>query len=182
MKVDNAEVVVSKKYAQAFLNSYTSIISYDDIKHIEQIGSAIKHNKLMTALLKVPSMEDKELQSMIVERIKNFGFPASMNKVVDLLAQTQRLFLLPAICHWIAVYFRERQRIIQFLVTSSQPLSNIDKEVVGQFLKNNTQSFIESLYQIDRELIAGLRMQSETYLWEKSIAQKLRDVQLKNMR
>lgn len=180
MNIDNPEVVVSKKYAQAILNSYT--LSYADIRHIEHLGIAIKQNTLIMALLKFPSTEYRHYQENLIVIIKNFGFPKNMYTLIDVLAQKRRLFLLPFICYWLAIYFREQNSIIQFLITSSQDLSSNDKETIEQFLKENTQSAVELSYNIDHDLIAGLRMQSDVYVWEKSIAQKLRDVQLRNTR
>lgn len=83
------------------------------------------------------------------------------------------------ICRWIGIYFREKSHIVQFLITSSQPLSLIDKEKIHHFLTTNTHAIVETSYALDPSLIAGLRIQSTTYLWEKSIAQQLRAVQTK---
>lgn len=180
MNIDNPEVVVSKKYARAILNSYA--LSYADIRHIEHLGIMIKQNTFIMALFKFPSTEYKYYQENLVSRVKNFGFPKNMHILIDVLGQKRRLFLLPVICYWIAIYFREKHSIIQFLITSSQDLSFKDKETIDLFLKKSTQSTVELSYHVDYNLIAGLRMQSDMYVWEKSIAQKLRDVQLKNTR
>ena len=80
------------------------------------------------------------------------------------------------------MYFREKHNIFQFLITTPQPLSAIHKEKINQFLIAYTQGFIEATYALDQTLIAGVRMQSKRHIWEKSIAQQLRDVQLKGMR
>lgn len=182
MNLSNQDVLVSKKYAQAFLRVYGSSLSYDDIKNIETTGVTIRSATVLMMIFRLALHLNKEDKEALNTYMSNLGFPESLYNLIHVLMKAGRLFLLPTICHWVVTYFRDRYHIFKFLITSSHALSNENKDKVEQFLKNYTQSSIEPHYEIDRELIAGVRMQSKIHLWEKSIAQQLRDVQLKNMR
>jgi F0F1-type ATP synthase delta subunit len=181
MNADSFEVTVAKKYAHAFLNVSAKKVVYEDVKHIESIGYYLETHALLSLYFKL-SVSDETHKEAVMTRLKLFGFPEYMYALIELLIKSQRLFLLSEICRWIGVYFRQQQHISEFLVTSPRELSLEHKEKIDQFLATYTHGTVETVYALDQALIAGLRMQSKTHVWEKSIAQQLRDVQLKSMR
>lgn len=182
MNTDKSEKVIAKKYAQALLNINAVNMNYDNIKHIEKIGLLIKQDPSWDLFLKVFMIENSVRKEDLFSRIKQLGFPEYMYRLIMLLIDTKRLFLLSEICHFVGIYFRKKNTIVEYHITSCLPLSTTDKERINDFLTAHTQGSIEATYALDQTLIAGVRMQSKTHIWEKSIAQQLRDVQLKRMR
>lgn len=182
MNVDNSPKSIAKKYARALLNVNGAHIQYDDVKRIEKIGSFIKDHPSISIFFKLFIIDDSVYKDNLFSTIKQLGFPDYMHPLIKLLIDSKRLFLLSDICKFIGVYFRKKHNIVEFLITTPQPLSTIHKEKINQFLSAYTQGSIEATYALDQTLIAGVRMQSKTHIWEKSIAQQLRDVQLKSMR
>ena len=57
-------------------------------------------------------------------------------------------------------------------------LSMNDKEQIEQFLVRATGHTNIYKYKVDNALIAGVRLQSETLLWEHSIAKQLRQLEI----
>lgn len=70
--------------------------------------------------------------------------------------------------------YRERHAVILCKIMSSHELSDDQKQVVEGFLHRQTQRKIVYTAAVDRELIAGIRIQGESFLWEQSVAHRLR--------
>ena len=70
---------------------------------------------------------------------------------------------------------------MQVTITSAIPLMQEDKQIIVHFLTEKTKMTVHADYQTDPTLIAGIRVKSQNYLWEKSVARLLRDIKLHNV-
>ena len=69
----------------------------------------------------------------------------------------------------------EQQNIASFTIESAHPLSAEQEREVADLLAQLTGKTIIYEYMINKDLIAGLRLHSANYLWERSLEQYLRN-------
>ncbi len=63
-----------------------------------------------------------------------------------------------------------------FFIDSSLPLSDEEKNHIESFLKEQVQAIVLCSYRVTPELVAGIRIQNENYLWEYSVQAQLRAI------
>ena len=66
---------------------------------------------------------------------------------------------------------------MEFSVLSAHDLDKKELTTIQHFLEEKTKKTIIYNHKINKDLIAGIRLLSNTLLWEHSIAQQLRDAE-----
>lgn len=74
-------------------------------------------------------------------------------------------------------FYREKHGILFCTLTSSHLLEEAEKEAAIQFVEQKTGKRFFYTSIVNERLIAGIRIEGETLLWEHSIAQHLRILQ-----
>ena len=74
-----------------------------------------------------------------------------------------------------------RNKIARVKISSSHDITQQDLDAIERFLVNQTGLSIIYTYAIDKKLIAGIRLQSNTLLWECSINKQLTQIKLAYM-
>ena len=168
--------VLAGRYAAAFLNLYSDTLTLDDYYAIQDARNFLNDNRNLLTYFKLPRMseEKKEALQKIFEA---FNVPSSLHKLAHLLLGHQRLFLLKEVFDALLVSFRERKHIMVFKITSSHTLQKVQLDNIKNFLEKKTGNTILYNEVLDKKLIAGIRVLSNNYLWEYSIAQQLREAQ-----
>jgi ATP synthase F1 delta subunit len=176
--VDSGTTIVSKKYALAFLNLFGSRLSPVDIEHIDQAMRFLFEHQQVLGLLKISGISNEDKRRVLYKFAQKYKLPALFNHVIDLLVEHKRAFILPHVLEMIIFVFQQREGIDTFKISSSHPLEKEVIAILEHFLQQKTGQRIRSSYTIDESLIAGIRMQSSTFLWEYSVAQQLRELQV----
>jgi ATP synthase F1 delta subunit len=174
-----SSVIVAKKYAHALLGFYNDV-TYDEVQALESLGSKLTHSPRAMFVITM-GLKHAHDTALLDRMSTELMVSAPVKKLLELLALRDRIQLFPLVCKWIGIYFRQAHGIMHFNVTSAVALQDTDKAVILNFLKQKTQATLEMEYRIDTTLIAGIRIQSGEYLWEKSIARLLRDIKLHNV-
>ncbi len=167
---------LSRKYAQAYLN-VAHDLTYDAVLHIVEMGKFLKAQRQALFLLSVPSISDEVKKAGLAAIMERVKAPASFMPLISLLLVTHRLYLLAEVCFTIDSLYREMHHIHTVIIASSSPLASDQKEAIEHFLAARVKGTILYTYRQDPALIAGIRIQSDTLLWEYSINQHLRDLQ-----
>jgi len=168
------EQAVALKYAKAFLNVFIDELSLDDYRNLVVLEQFLKGRREALAFLILPHIEPAIKQQALGSVIEKFSLPDCFNRLVQLLIKDRRAFLFPLVLHVIARLYRRRKHIENFVIQSSYPLDSSEREVIEQFLAQKTGAKILSNHEINKDLIAGIRLKSDRYLWEYSVAKKLR--------
>ena len=170
------EVILSRKYATAFLNLFIDKLSITDYDTIVRTAAFLKEEPTLVSYFKLPRVGAVK-KKVIAALFEEFKLPPTLKKLTDLLVQDQRLFLLPQVLKSMVQLYRQRKGIMAFEVTSSYTLTQKQLETIKDLLAAKTRKHIEYEYKVDNELIAGIRLQSDTVLWEYSIARQLAEAQ-----
>jgi len=168
--------IVAKKYAQAFINVFLDTLSLQDYDNIQQASKNI--NKQILFFLRLPALDYTVRKDALIMLSKRFNLPPPVQKLLLLLLKDNRAFLVCEVLHYVCLLYRQYKHITEFAIMSSHPLTVDDRGIIKHFLAQMTGQDIMYTYKIDKKLIAGIRLQSDTLLWEYSIRQRLAQAQL----
>lgn len=169
--------VLIKKYAIAFINWCGEKISRADYIHIDQCAHDFKKNRWALFFLKMPLLSDETKKELLEKYLRDeYQLPDCCFDIINLLIDHKRGELLPLVFAQAAALYRKKHRIMPFYIASSAPLHEKQKTQLVNFLAQQTGCDIIEKYTIDPALIAGIKMQSETFLWEYSIDKKIKQV------
>ena len=109
--------------------------------------------------------------------IDHYKLPSFFEKLITLLVHDKRAPLMSRVLKELVALYRKKHTIVFFEITSSHGLTHEQLDNIEQFLARKTGCDIIYKYEVDTTLIAGLRLQSDAFVWEYSIRK-----QLENMR
>lgn len=173
---------VARKYAVACLHVFASRFKPDDVHNLMVMSDFLRENHRLVFFLGLPIISQERKNIFLHDLAKRFQLGHLIDPLLDLLLHDKRLFLLADILRLMSQLYREERGIIEFSIASYPRVSAIELEELKQFLARSTGCAIIYTDYEDKNLIAGIRMESTTYLWEYSIAQQLRTMQKRTMR
>lgn len=166
------EVRVAQKYAQAFLATYVKNIDEEEIERIQLAGNTLKNNIEAKSILAMPVHE--VMQRQFIEMLcKTFNLPASIQRLLSILAQHYRLHLTSTIFLRIAKLYFRTHGIETVTIKSSIQLSPEQQHEILSFITKKIGKKMRPVFMIDTTLISGIRIQSDSFLWEYSVRKQL---------
>ena len=124
--------------------------------------------------MKVSAIPDHLKKEFFINLFKkHHAYIEGIDKLIDLLITDKRLMLMADILYEISHLYMQQHAIIDWTISSSDELSPEEKKSLEQFLVQKTAMQIVPTYIIDQTLIAGIRLQSDTFLWEYSVKSQL---------
>ncbi len=166
---------IVQKYASAFLNVFSATITPEIISRIEQAAAFLMQHRRALFLLKAPVIPEKIKEQGLRELCERFELPRGVYAVMQLLMQHKRATLLAVVLQAIVAAYWARQNYTMITVTSAVAVADEQKKIIEQFADRMFPGIKQYRYEQDRTLIAGVRLQSDTLLWEYSINNYLRD-------
>lgn len=176
-----SEAYLAKKYAQAFFNVYGDQLSDKDFYNICSAGSFFARHKQVLFFLTWPIIETDIKVKAIKQALLVFHLSDPFDKLVDLLATHKRTFLIMLVLDKLCALYKKNNKIMTFSIASSHQLEADQLDILKRFLMGITGQTIMYEYKVDKKLIAGIRMESQTLLWEYSISMQLASMKLPNM-
>jgi F-type H+-transporting ATPase subunit delta len=170
---------LARKYASAMLNVLTKELTKEELEQLDALIAYFNEHSEALFYLKLAFIKADVKQALLKKLYARFGIDGLLDAVTELLAQHQRLGLLPEVIVAIRRLYKERQGIADCVIMSSHALNEEQVLVLQNFVKSATGKTIISKHVIDKALIAGVRIQGDTFLWEHSVRQQLQA--LKNL-
>ncbi len=171
--MNQTENVVAKKYATAFLNLYKDKISLDDYHNLKTTADYFKKNHKFFFLLNTPTIPLQRKRTTLISLLEDLKIPTVIAVLVELVLKHQRIFLLPTIFNYLVTVYEQREKIVPFTFYSSHALEKKQIEIAQSFLTKKINASITYTCITNENLIAGIRLQSNFFLWEYSIAKQL---------
>ncbi|MCL4361448.1 ATP synthase F1 subunit delta [Candidatus Dependentiae bacterium] len=168
--------ILSKKYAKAFLNIFFADINLEFINKLSVLVQQLKHNHKAKAYMQMVSISDQEKKKVITKMLSSFGLDNNLDKLIDILIKNKRLYLLFLILEQIEQKYKERENIIDITFKSANELDEKERKVIEDFFAKKVGKKVFYKYLIDKNLIAGVKLIGDNYLWEYSLAQKLNSI------
>jgi len=171
------DVALSLCYAKAFLNKNPEPLSDKDFAAICEGYSFFTKHKQISFLMRLSAL-DKKIKYEAIEKIqKTVGLSKKFEPLMSLVIDHKRAHLFSQIFNQLCLEYRKRNDIRFFSVSSSQELSDDQRQEVHSSLTHLLGGSIFCSYKVNSFLIAGIRLQSNEFLWESSIRQRLWRVQ-----
>ena len=167
--------ILAKKYARAFLRHAYDTITPATLAHIQACAEYLFNEKLIYAYLAIPTIPAATKAKALSALHKKFSLPASLNQLTTVLLAHKRIDLLHGVLINIIRIIETKHNILHFTVHSSHPLTPVQQSTIASFIKKSTAAQVQLQFTIDKELISGIKIKSNTLLWESSIAHKLRE-------
>jgi F0F1-type ATP synthase delta subunit len=165
----------SRKYAAAFLNVHEGTLTPSDIDAILQAAQFLADHRRAVFLLKVPIIPEQVKREGLQDFCDRFGVPRIVMDLLTLLMDHKRAHLLGAVLKDIVKEYNRRHDKVTIMVTSANPLDSVQKKQLEDFAERIFPGIKTYEYELDNTLIAGVRLQSDTLLWEYSIDNYLRN-------
>ena len=177
------ESVIAKKYAKAFFNVFAPSLSDEDFITICQLGDFFEHNKNLLYFLSWHSIAQTEKVAALLHAFEYFNLKGKPYKaLITLLSKHKRTFLIKDVLIQLCILYEESRNIGSFAITSSHKMSPEEMQYIEEYLANHSGQDIMYTYSVDKNLIAGVRAQSDTLLFEYSIRKRLAQIKLPKTR
>lgn len=170
--------IIARKYAQAYMQVYGQDFTEAMLDKLVALKKFCSVQPTVLFFLMATAIDDGIKIQGISSLVEKFSLGDSFKKLMLLLFMSRRIDFLPLVLDNLFFLYNEKRKIVTFAVTSSHALTNNELQELQQFLIKKIGGVVFFRHTIDRQLIAGIRMLSDTHIWEYSIAKQLRAVQL----
>ena len=171
-----SENVIAKKYAIAFVNLYINEFTNVFFNKITDLASFFKKNRYAYIYLRIPTIPKKVKIEALDKIASAFKLETEIKRLMYVLLDSDRISILDKVLNYIENVYRVRKGIEVFKAISSHALTKDEKDKVKIFIQNNTNRKIITKFLVDEKLLIGLRIQSNDFLWERSIEKQLNDI------
>jgi ATP synthase F1 delta subunit len=163
----------AKKYAKQFL----SLVNLDQVPEIvvklETVSTLMQKEKQFRNMLTSPSFKDEERVGVISYLCEKMNLPEEVKKFLSFLSIEGVLVGLGEIVRYINALYLEAKRKVKGVVTSAIELPDSIKQKIIESLKVITGRDVELQYEIDPELIGGVRVKIGSTMYDLSIKGQL---------
>ncbi len=172
--IRHEEQILAGRYAQAFLNVQHKPFSDDMCQALDRAVHYYRTMSFLLFYLQMPifTEENKKTALMIVRQF--YALPHSLEKLDSLLLAHGRISLLPLVYAELIRQSYLQAGYITCTVTTASALSPTQQEACKQFVMNFSEKKPLVTWHVNPSLIAGVRVQSESWLWENSLDARLR--------
>jgi ATP synthase F1 delta subunit len=168
---------LAQKYATAFFNVFGKKFSHQVIENIGALEKFLNKNNQFLAYLTIPTMSEPIKKQLITKVITHFKLEEEFKTLICLLIKHKRHNLLPLILKHIKQEYQSRNSIAVFSIATSHTLQEQEKQRIIYFIQHALpKQTIQASFTLAPELISGIRIKSQTLLWERSINKLLRHV------
>lgn len=170
---------MAKKYAVAYLNVYQKDITKQDIQALQAVYVFFtKHRNFMQLLCTMSA--DKSVMLRVFEKLcEYFLLPLSMKNLMQMLLKHKRICFLKDIVQNICCLYNIRNNLLLLEIQTADTLDAESIQGFERFFAQESQKKVQSRVHINDTLIAGVRLQSDFFLWDYSIASRLRALKQK---
>jgi ATP synthase F1 delta subunit len=167
--------MLAKYYAVAFLNLFKATYTSKDMERLFLIEQLLRKHRYLFVSLQRPNIPRHLKEQVINEIIEHFDAQKNITQLTNALLKRNRIELLPAILKHMRHEYDKLNHIISLRITSSHPLSQEQKEVARKIAASMTSAHTICTFDVDEQLIVGLRIEGKEHLWERSIRKELTD-------
>lgn len=170
-------------YAHAFFNTFADSINDQECHAFDKAHESMIKNYRLLNLLQVSFFNHHEFKKKCLDQIvKQFHLPTNIFNLGLILINSDRMHLLPFILKKVVLLYEKKCNIIAMEIRCSHDISSNERNKITKMLHACTKSNIKSIFLIDPFLIAGIRAQSTTILWEWSIRKMLAGIKAQVIR
>lgn len=165
---------VARKYAAAFLSVAHETFTYNDFQIIDKRKELLLETRAILFYMTLPVIKVDVIEHVMDLLFEGCATAPLLKKITLLLLKHHRIIILPEVLHQIGDLYKKEKGLAQFSILSAHPLDTVLQQKLLSYLERETGHKIIPEFSLDKSLIAGIRAQSDTVLWEHSIRKQLR--------
>ena len=166
------EQFLAIKYAKAVYSLWGTQLSGELYEQLSALAATLEEQRSVILLAQIVYRGDESI-AVLETFFKNAGFDSIFVPLISLLNSKRRLILLPRILRELYSLYLEDKNIMHFTIESAVDLTQKQQEEFISFLEKKTGKEIRYTLKSNPDLIAGVKMYSDTLGYEHSIQQKL---------
>lgn len=174
-----SQSLVARQYGKAYILEFYDQLSLEDINHIKNAVWFFRRNHNFMSLVSVVTTMKETKQHLIDEIFSHFKLHETLKKIVVALVRHKRLLYFPHVLQDIYCLYLKKASMLHVDISSAQSLELSEINKLEAFFAKHSGKKIISSFKIDPSLIAGIKMQSDLFLWQYSIASKLKKLHQK---
>lgn len=171
--MNTQDMELARKYAKAFINVFIDKLNAQEIEHVKRLAKFLGQYRRVLFYVQLAFLDGETTKKDFFDLLIKFNLDSLFTNLINLLESQQRLFLLPKILEYIVKLYNEHHGIMEFTIISSHRLNESELSEIVNFLSIKTGKKILYTALIDKRLIAGLKLYSDTYGWEHSVRKQL---------
>ena len=166
------------RYARALLDvATTESVGLDKLAgELDEFRAFLAQQAPLERLLLNPAVPAPRKRAAMEQITKLSGFTPIVSKLLILLADRDRLGLLPDISATYHEMLAERQNVVHAEVTSAEPLTQAKVDAIEKRLAAVTGKRISIKTKLDRDLIGGVVARVGGTVYDASIATQLKKI------
>lgn len=176
--MSSVDVLLARRYAQAFLNITHPHLSPTDLRMLVSMAKMLADYKQYIFLLELPFIAHETKTAWVRQLCVDFNISFPLAILVQRLVDDKRVALLPEVIRLFGVLYKKEKKLIACTITSAHELGDQERLIIKQFIERQTGCSLMETYTVNKNLIAGLRIESDEILWEYSIDKQLRALSL----
>lgn len=170
--------ILSRKYATAFLHVYGTTMIMDDYQNLQTFKRAWDTHPEWLRALAIPTVSLEKKITLIERMLAAYQVMPDFMRLMKLLLADKREILISPVIAMVCSSYLKQAGIVMCTLVSSHALTEQEQSIVQQFIARQVGSRIIYDYTVDPSLIAGIKVVSDTFMWEYSVARQLREVEL----
>lgn len=167
---------IAKKYAHAYLRTLKDEHSFQDFSSMWRAAQFLSEHHSLLFYLSLSIVNEHDKKRFIHLFFEKFHLFDSLKQLFYLLLKNKHIFLAVDVLRDIYGLYKVKYNISELQLHASCDLSENQIEEIKKFFTQLSGQHVVVRYSVNPALIAGIRLQTESFLWEYSIAQQLRKV------
>ena len=167
---------VAKKYAQAYLNVCAQEHTFEDYCSMWRAAQFLSEHHSLLFYLSLSIIDEVDKKRFIDLLFEKFHLFPSLKQLFYLLLKNKHIHLAADTLRDIYALYKIQHNIVDVQLTSSGELTEKQIEEIKHFFTQLSGHHVQIRHHVNSALIAGIRLQTATNLWEYSIAQQLRKI------
>ncbi len=170
------EDIIAKKYAKAFYNLYVKDLSLDEVEKYNELEQFLQEQKDFYISLRIPSIPLSTKKMVLKKVCEEFELPKGTVALMNLLLDHRRIEILHRVLRQIRYCYKNEKNIQSFKIATSRDITGAQQEKILDYARSISNAQVIPEFEVDPELIIGIRIESITFLWERSIKALLRNI------
>lgn len=168
-----SQSLVAKQYAKAYFAEFGHQLKYNDIERIKAVITFFRKHHNFMSLVSLIQASNNNSNLVIEELFELFLLPFTLKKLINLLILHKQLVIFSQVLQDICCLYFLKNKTLEVTITAAIELEDQElKQFENFFIKLSGCKIISNVI-IDESLIAGIRMQSDLFLWQYSIKNRL---------
>jgi F-type H+-transporting ATPase subunit delta len=166
------------RYARALLDvALKESVDLDHVaKELDEFLKLLKDQPALERVLLNPAVPAARKMTAVAEIVKLSGASVVVGKLLVLLAENDRIRLVPEMVHAYHDMLMTRQNVVRAEVTSAEPLARERVDLIEQRLATLTGKRVMMVTKVDATILGGVIARVGSTVYDASIATQLKKI------